>query len=95
MGNQIPVLCIELDTESSDIAVNAEKQRQLFESLHSLAGKYTHTKNLHRFIIHPGFPVDIRHNSKIFREKLRNWAKKNENKITDLSNSKSVGKDQQ
>ena len=26
------------------------------------------------FLIHPAFPVDIRHNAKIFREKLAVWA---------------------
>jgi hypothetical protein len=28
------------------------------------------TKDIHDLRIHPGFPVDIRHNAKIFREKL-------------------------
>jgi len=27
-------------------------------------------------LFHPSFPVDIRHNSKIFREKLAIWAEK-------------------
>ena len=26
------------------------------------------------FLFHPAFPVDIRHNAKIFREKLAVWA---------------------
>ena len=26
------------------------------------------------FLVHPSFPVDIRHNAKIFREKLAVWA---------------------
>jgi hypothetical protein len=26
-------------------------------------------------LYHPSFPVDIRHNAKIFREKLAAWAK--------------------
>jgi hypothetical protein len=26
------------------------------------------------FLLHPAFPVDIRHNAKIFREKLAVWA---------------------
>ena len=28
------------------------------------------------FLPHSGFPVDVRHNSKIFREKLAVWAEK-------------------
>ena len=34
----------------------------------------SHTAGIDRFRIHPGFPVDIRHNAKIFREKLALWA---------------------
>ena len=33
-----------------------------------------HTKQITTFLSHPGFPVDVRHNSKIFREKLAIWA---------------------
>ncbi len=35
------------------------------------------------FLLHPGFPVDIRHNAKINREQLAQWAQKNSpNKTT-------------
>ncbi len=38
-------------------------------------GKHlVHTQRIETFLLHPGFPVDIRHNSKIFREKLAVWA---------------------
>jgi hypothetical protein len=33
------------------------------------------TARIHHFLRHPGFPVDIRHNAKIGREKLAEWAK--------------------
>ena len=33
-----------------------------------------HTAKIHHFLRHPGFPVDIRHNAKIGREKLALWA---------------------
>jgi len=29
---------------------------------------------INTILYHPGFPVDIRHNAKIFREKLAVWA---------------------
>ena len=33
-----------------------------------------HTRDIQTVLFHPGFPVDIRHNAKIFREKLAVWA---------------------
>jgi len=33
-----------------------------------------HTAKVRAFLRHPGFPVDIRHNAKIGREKLATWA---------------------
>jgi hypothetical protein len=38
------------------------------------AEQFEHTKQVTTFLRHPGFPVDVRHNSKIFREKLAAWA---------------------
>ena len=35
-----------------------------------------HTAGLAAVLEHPGFPVDVRHNSKIAREKLAVWADK-------------------
>jgi hypothetical protein len=32
------------------------------------------TASIQDFLFHPSFPVDIRHNAKIFREKLAVWA---------------------
>lgn len=44
------------------------------EELAALGAKYDHTRNVRTILFHPSFPVDIRHNSKIFREKLAEWA---------------------
>ena len=33
-----------------------------------------HTQRIRTFLFHPAFPVDVRHNAKIFREKLAVWA---------------------
>ena len=35
---------------------------------------FAHTRRIRILLFHPAFPVDIRHNSKIFREKLAVWA---------------------
>lgn len=67
----VPVICIELESTSKrrDLAV-------LRAELTSIAKSHAHTQSIHTFLIHPSFPVDIRHNSKIFREKLAVWAAK-------------------
>ena len=39
-----------------------------------LAQAHTHTKEITNFFIHPGFPVDVRHNIKIDRKALSQWA---------------------
>ncbi len=47
------------------------------ERLRTTAAKHDHTKRIRTFLLYPGFfPVDVRHNSKIFREKLAAWADK-------------------
>ena len=40
----------------------------------ALAQSRPHTAHIKTFLFHPAFPVDIRHNAKIFREKLAVWA---------------------
>jgi acyl-CoA synthetase (AMP-forming)/AMP-acid ligase II len=39
-------------------------------ALRELAQRFSHTKGIATFVFHDRFPVDVRHNSKIFREKL-------------------------
>jgi acyl-CoA synthetase (AMP-forming)/AMP-acid ligase II len=63
-----PVICVELEPEAQ---ANPE---QLTAELRELAARQPHTRPIQRFVVHPGFPVDIRHNAKIFREKLAAWA---------------------
>lgn len=68
-GSQTPVICVELDREH-----RGADQAAVVAELKELGAVYPHTRGIARFLFHPGFPVDIRHNSKIFREKLRPWA---------------------
>ncbi|WP_306548647.1 fatty acid CoA ligase family protein [Desulfobulbus sp.] len=51
-------------------------QEQLFHELRGLALANPLTASIEHFLVHPSFPVDIRHNAKIFREKLADWAAK-------------------
>jgi acyl-CoA synthetase (AMP-forming)/AMP-acid ligase II len=64
-----PVLCVELEGDSG----LADKD-QLRKQLRDLGAKHPHTQAIKTILFHPGFPVDIRHNAKIFREKLAVWA---------------------
>ena len=64
---QKAVICVELEPKK-------KTHKNLIPELKEIAKKYEHTKNIDTFIIHPAFPVDIRHNAKIFREKLAAWA---------------------
>jgi hypothetical protein len=71
-GVTYPVICLEfqpghfpkayLDTDEFRKSLDDLKRR------HPLAQEPT------AILRHPGFPVDIRHNAKIFREKLAIWA---------------------
>ena len=47
---------------------------QLTEELLQLARGNPLTENIQTVLFHPSLPVDIRHNVKIFREKLAPWA---------------------
>ncbi len=69
---QQPLLCVEL---AEDVTVEPS---ELFSQLRTLGQVDDRTKQIDRFLIHPNFPVDIRHNAKIFREKLAAWAAENE-----------------
>ena len=64
-----PVLTVELEAGASD-------GPELQSELRTLAGSHEQTRPIARFLVHPGFPVDVRHNAKIKRELLRAWAQK-------------------
>ncbi len=73
-GETVPLLCVELNkgtTLTDDTARNT-----FFAELKTIGAKYQQTVGIVDFLIHPDFPVDIRHNAKIFREKLAVWAQK-------------------
>ena len=46
----------------------------LLGEMRRLAAANPLTAGISDFLLHPAFPVDIRHNAKIFREKLAVWA---------------------
>ena len=68
-----PVMVVEL--YSGQIPSGKEKQ-QLIDELLALGQEYEHTQGITEFLFHDSFPVDVRHNVKIQREKLAAWAEK-------------------
>lgn len=70
VANEIePLICIELE-----LSLVCNKSQQLYQDLIAIAEQFAQTQGIRRFLIHPDFPVDVRHNAKIFREKLAVWA---------------------
>ncbi len=65
-GAQVPLLWVELHQPKIG---NRERER-IVEELREIGAAHAHTAAIARFRFHPGFPVDIRHNAKIGREKL-------------------------
>jgi acyl-CoA synthetase (AMP-forming)/AMP-acid ligase II len=70
-GRQEPVICIELH-KTDDGKNRGRLEKELLE----IAAGNELTNSIKTILFHKAFPVDIRHNSKIFREKLALWAKK-------------------
>ena len=68
-GQVVPVLCVELEEEHRGTG-----RQELFEELREIGAAFEHTKEIDHFLLRDEFPVDIRHNSKIFREELTIWA---------------------
>lgn len=64
----IPVICIELEKDMK------HDKTKLTEELLVIAKESSLTSNIEHILFHKSFPVDIRHNSKIGREKLALWA---------------------
>lgn len=67
-GAKIPVLVIE------PMKDHRMDEKALLTEVRALAQRSELTGSIEHFLIHRSFPVDIRHNAKIFREKLAIWA---------------------
>lgn len=68
-GAQVPVLCVELQPGAA-----SREWPRIERELRDIGRAHAHTAGIARFLRHPKFPVDIRHNAKIGREKLATWA---------------------
>jgi acyl-CoA synthetase (AMP-forming)/AMP-acid ligase II len=73
-GSQIPVMIVEPWPQHRP--ASRTQEQQLLDELRQMAQQHDHTRMIEHFLVHTAMPVDIRHNAKIFREKLAVWAGK-------------------
>lgn len=71
-GSQEPVIVLE--PRSGRMPRRPAERQAFLDEIRSLAATSPLTVGIGRFLLHPSFPVDIRHNAKISREKLALWA---------------------
>lgn len=67
-GKVAPVLVVERE---KGVVID---EAVLFAELRAIGARHAITAGIERFVVHPGFPVDIRHNAKIDRPALARWA---------------------
>ena len=68
-GKMQPVMCVELEQ-----GIEKSQQPQILLELKLIGQQHELTRSIEQILFHPSFPVDIRHNAKIFREQLAVWA---------------------
>ncbi len=68
----IPAIVIELEKVRK--INNTQFKKKLIEELELLKKENPSVEHIQNFFFHPAFPVDIRHNAKINREQLADWA---------------------
>jgi acyl-CoA synthetase (AMP-forming)/AMP-acid ligase II len=68
-SGKVAVLCVEPARR-----LGRRDRARVREELAALGERFEHTRKVRAILFHPSFPVDVRHNSKIFREKLAAWA---------------------
>ena len=68
-GRQTPVLCVETLHKP-----DAARRHRIQTDLLQLGQNHAVSRSVRQILFHKSFPVDIRHNAKIGREKLAAWA---------------------
>ena len=68
--NSVPAIIIE------PVKNSIMTTQQLVAEVKEIGQQNPLTQEIDHYLIYPDFPVDIRHNAKIFREKLSDWASK-------------------
>lgn len=65
-GRQEPVMVVEAEPDTDRQTVEA--------AVREVLARHSETAGIRRILFHDGFPVDIRHNAKIRRQQLAQWA---------------------
>lgn len=90
--HQTPVLIVEPFAEHRPQA--GESSQRLLDELRTLAQQHDHTQPIMDIRIYPTkLPVDIRHNSKIFREQLAVWAQSSSSSSTSDNISSNISRE--
>ncbi|HEX6960400.1 MAG TPA: fatty acid CoA ligase family protein [Lacipirellula sp.] len=71
--DRAPTIVVELHDSSNGRGHSWPAVRR---QLQALAEAHPHTRQVDRFLLHQSLPVDVRHNAKINREQLDEWATK-------------------
>ena len=71
-GAETPVLIVE--PRAGRYPKTTDAEAKFIGELRTIAAAHPSLRGIQTFMFHPSFPVDIRHNIKIFREKLKVWA---------------------
>lgn len=71
-GRQRPAIVVE--PRSREIVATPSLRRKLVRELRALGAAHPHTDRIRLAFLHPSFPVDVRHNAKIHRLALAQWA---------------------
>ena len=70
-NKRVAALCVEFEQ-----GLSPQEQTQTLEELKEIRDSLDNLKMISVLLPHPSFPVDIRHNAKINREALKEWAEK-------------------
>ena len=63
-----------IEPQNPDLINDANAQNKVIDEIINSSKKFTYASKVQNFLWHPHLPTDIRHNAKIFREKLALWA---------------------
>jgi acyl-CoA synthetase (AMP-forming)/AMP-acid ligase II len=85
-GRQRPVIVAEPWPDKRP--ANRAESQTLLADLRELALKIQHTSMIEDFLLMESLPVDIRHNAKIFREKVVDWAARRLGSLPEVSTAR-------
>jgi acyl-CoA synthetase (AMP-forming)/AMP-acid ligase II len=75
-GAAFPIPAMIIEPQREAWPATAAEREGLANELRELGAHYPMTAQIQTILFHPAFPVDIRHNAKIFREQLAVWAER-------------------